>query len=489
MPGEEERPPARPPSMGDQQAPSSALEESTQDRIKVEDEAGARAEAEAMAEAARRMEEERERIQKEQQAARQRDRLLREGNLARSRALSNAAKSAPLPPAAVIPAKKDWPLPAFIEEPAWNTPAIAAIYNSPYDSDVIKNNYHMLLKEAVAGNPRAMLVLSYAYRRWGDSISASFAVLHPAMHNSSYWQRWALQLTSADWVELRLGDLSLDEEEKIEHYKNAAAHRNSEGMYKQALWGDMPELLVESAMAGHAGASATVAFNLVMGKDGLPPLPRQAALYWWRAALAGDARSMLVCSEMFYHGQNGFPKDERRAYIFALLAVEEAQRQGPDGTLGDITGVAQRHLEGLVLALAPDSDGMWKIRQELEILKAAPEEERQARRAAAAIKREPALDNFNAELFAVRDVVENSPPNITEAQILARLEQARAEGEMEQARRARIILENQRLQDNYAFYWFAGAAVFLVLGAYLGMRLRLYAFIVRLVSVRNGEKQ
>lgn len=487
------QPPTRMPPQRAPQTPPAALRSSILEAlVKVEEESQRKAEAEARKEAERRERNEKAEQLKEQQEAREDARILREERQARAKRIAEAVKIAMPPPVAVVPAKADWPLPKFVEDPAWNTPDLALIYNSVYTQSDITTLYRPLLKAAVGGNPRAMMVLSYAYTRWGSGISSSFSVLHPPMHNGNYWRRLALQLTSPDWVELRFGDLSLDAAEKITHYKHASVYRNGEALYKLAMLEDRPELLVEAALAGEPNAASSVAFNLGMGSNGFPASPRLAAFYWWRGALAGDARALLVCSEYFYQGQGGFPKDERRAYLFALLALRASQQKGGQGDYygpaADIMPTAARHLTGLTAALGLSEDDTWPYRQELQIFMAAPEEAKLQMLEAAAPQREAALAAMQEELFAVREVLAESRADISEQQILAKLEQARTQGEMEQARRARMQADSQRQSDNRFFVWMGLGAAALVLGSYLAMRLRLYAWVVRLVSVQNGER-
>lgn len=460
--------------------------------LKIEDEARLEQEAADLALAREREKHEREERERERLEAENAARRVQEQRQARSAALTEALRTASLPPAAVIPPKREWPLPTLIEDPAWNSPELALIYAGGYGAADIKSLYRLILGEAVYGNPRAMLVLSYAYERWGAGISSSFAVLHPPMHNSAYWRSWALRLTSEDWVELRLGDLSLSPEEKRAHYSNAAVYHNGEALYKLALLEDQPAFLVEAALAGNPEAASIVAFNLGMGTSDFPPAPRQAAAYWWRGALAGDLRSLLVCSELFYSGRENFPKDERRAYIFALLAFEEAQAQGgytPGSPAARLLGSIERHLDGLRLAMNPGLDELWQLRQDLEIFRAAPGEARLTALEYGARRRAPVLAELEAELFSVRLILESSEAGISEQQILAKLREASPDGEQERSRQVMAAQEEQRQRANFYFLAFAAFFVVIILLGYLSMRLRLYAALVRLVSVGNGETE
>ena len=489
---EEWQQPTRLPPMRSPQTPPAELEKSILETLlKVEEEARRQAEAEARVEAEQREREERALGLKEQQEARENARILRERRLARSKAISDAIKSAMPPPVALMPNKENWPMPGMIEDPDWNSPEILLIYQSYYDADDIKALYRLCLKEAVQGNPRAMLILSYAYGRWGSDISGSLSVLHPPMHNSGFWRRWALQLTSPDWVALRLGDLSLNHDEKAAYYEEAARQGSAEAMYKLALLEDRPELLIDAALGGHPQACSIVAFNLLQGTDGFPASPRLAAFYWWRGALAGDVRSILVCSEYFSQGQGGFPKDERRAYLFALFAFEEAQRQESyrsKSTASSVLGTAERHLDSLTVAMRLSTYEIWKIRQDLEIFKAAPQEELLSRLDELTPARKSAVRALQAELYAVSDVLASSQTGATEQQILARMEQALAQGDMENMRRSHAGDDIQRQRGSMYFVFLGIVGIALVLGVYLAVRLHLFSRIVRLVSVTNGGK-
>lgn len=439
--------------------------------VKLEADAQLEADAEARRAAERRERLDREQSQREQQAARERARIAQEKHQAKAKTIADAIKMAALPPPAVIPAKKDWPLPKLVEDPAWNSPATAIFFQNKYTLADLKAFYPKLLKEAINGNPRAMLVLSYAYRRWGIEISSTFSRLHPPMHSSDYWRRWAIQLTSPDWVDLRLGDISPDIDEKLTRYRAAAAYRNSEAMFHVAMMDDRPELLVEAAMGGHPEAASIVAFNMGVGTGGFPSSPRQAAAYWWRGALAGDARSMLVCSELFFQGQNGFPKDDRRSYMLALLAVEEAQKRGSPAAA--ILPTAQRHLAGLGAALGLNADAIWERREELQIFRAAPQEERLARLAAASPTRETVLYSLEAELGDLRLALGESAPTDYNFAASSDLEM--------------ILVDTQRQRENSYFIIFGIFGALTVLGGYFGMRIRFYYKIVRIVSVREGS--
>lgn len=489
---EEWQQPTRLPSVRAPQTPPAELEKSILGTLlKVEEEARRQTEAETQIEAEQREREKRALSLKEQQEARENALILREHRQAKAKAISDAIKSAMPPAVAVVPVKENWPLPDMVEDPAWSTPEILQIYKSYYDESDIKALYRLCLKEAVQGNPRAMLILSYAYGRWGGEISSSLSVLHPLMHNSSFWQRWALQLTSPSWVALRLGDLSLDIDEKISYYSDAAKQGNAEAMYKLALLDDRPELLVGAALGGYPQASSAVAFNLTQGTDGFPALPRLASHYWWRGALAGEVRSILVCSEYFFQGQGGFPKDERRAYMFAVLAFEEAQKQESyrlKSVASSVLGTAERHMDSLTAAMRLDDYEIWKLRQELEIFRATPQEELLARLAELAPGRQSVLRALQAELYAVSYVLASSQADATEQQILARMEQAIEDGNMEHMRRSQAVYDSQRQRGSMYFVFLGALSLALVLGVYFSIYMHIYHRIVRLVSVNNGSK-
>ncbi len=429
-------PPLRQPAL-----PPEILEKSILETLlKVEEEARRKAEAEARQEAALRERDEHEAILLEQRAAQTSARLLREQRQARIKIISDAIKSSMPPPPAVLPSKSNWPLPDLPEEPDWQSQAMALLYKSAYEKEDFAQLYRLCLREALEGNPRAMLVLAVAYDKWGPEISGSLAVLHPPMHNSAYWRKWAEQMTSSAWVAKRLADLSGNMAEKTGYYTAAAAQGDAEAMYMLATLNDQPELLVEAALLGQPKASSIVAFNLLYGTEGFPASPRMAGYYWWRAALGGDARALLLCSEYFYRGQNGFPKDARRACIFAMLAVEAAEREDAEaykrGVNTLLGGTAQRHLNGLRRAADFSNDTWWEITQEMNILKAAPQEELFTRASALQPARNEVKTTLRKELHAVYAVLQDSGAQATEREMLAQLEQALQNGGPEAAQQA-----------------------------------------------------
>lgn len=483
------RPVILPPMRGPQTPPSVLRRSILEALVKAEEAARLEAEAEARLAAEQDAREDSEQSLREQREGVENARAARERAETRAKALDNAVKSAVLPPAGVIPSKADWPLYALQEDPAWNGQDIAPFFQMPYSEEEILAAYRHLLDEAAHGNPRAMMVLSHAYEHWGAGISGEFSVLCPAMHSGDYWRNWAMRLTSPDWVELRLAELSLEAPEKLAHYRAAAEYSNAEALYRLSLLEDRPDLMIEAAAAGHPRACAAVAFNLSQGAGGFPASPQRAASYWWRGALAGDARSMLACSEFFYQGQSGFPKDARRAYLFALLAHETLQRQGyaPDGNDDELMPSVERRLAALAAGMGLSRDDIWSLRQELEIFRAALEEQRRSRLDEAWPAREAVLRELENDLGMVREVLNGVEGSLNERQILAKFERARADSETEQLRLGRMHLENQRKRDNSYFFWFGVVGLFAVLGGYLSLHLRLYAKVLRLMSVSDKE--
>lgn len=456
----------------------------------VEESLRAEAEAKSRLEAAQREQAERASQLEQQQKAQERSRLEREREQARSRAVGEALKSNSLPAPGVIPPKDIWPLPELAEDPSWRNPAILRFYNQSFGEADVSSAYRDCLQAAVEGDPMAMLVLAYAYEHWGDKISSSLSVLHPSMHNHIFWQRWALQLTSPSWVSLRLGDLSQDPREKSEHYHEAVRQGSTEAAYRLAMLEGRTELLITAAMGGHARSAAMVAFNLSQGTDGYPASPRLASAYWWRAALGGDPQALIVCSEYYSQGQGGFPKDDRRACLLALMAFEEAQRREQekpvDGSLS-LSGTAERHFDGLTLALGLSEYDIWQMRHELEIFKAAPREEMMSRLDELTPGRQSVIKALQAELYLVDDVLENLPMNVSEADVLRKMEEAMAKGNaVNELRRYARGLEAR--QSSLQFTMLSLLTLGLVLSTYLAVRTHLYSKIVRLVSVCNGSK-
>lgn len=487
---EASRPVILPPLRGPQTPPPVLRRSILETLVKMEEAVRLEAEAEARLATEQQAREGSEQSLREQREAAENARAERERAQDRARALDNAVKSAVLPPAGVIPSKADWPLYALQEDPAWNGPGIASFFQMSYDEAEIKAAYRHLLDEAAHGNPRAMMVLSYAYDRWGAGISGAFSVLCPAMHSGDYWRNWAMRLTSPDWVELRLAELGLEAPEKLAHYRAAAANGNAEALYRLSLLEDRPDLMIEAAVAGHPRACSAAAFHLGQGAGGAPASPQRAASYWWRGALAGDARSMLACSEFFYRGQNGFPKDARRAYIFALLALETLQRRGADaygGNDAELLTSVERRLADLAAGMSLSRNDLWRLRQELEIFRAAPEEQRRTLLDEAWPVREAVLRELENDLGMVREVLNSVEGSLSERQLLAKLEQAKADSEMEQLRLGRMHVDNQRERDNRYFFWFGAAGLVAVLGGYLSLRLRLYAKVLRLMSASDKE--
>lgn len=422
-------------------------------------------------------------IQRERQNARAAAATGRQNLLARQKIVSDALKTASLPPVAALPPKAEWPMPAFIEDPAWHNSTIALMEQLFPEKEAFAQNYRLCLHDAIKGNPLAMLYLAEAYRRWGPDISGALTVLYPPMHSEIFWRTWAESMTSQTWVSLRLGDLADTAEEKKSLYTVAAATGNAEAMFKLSQLEDRPDMLIQAALGGHARAAAITAFNLLMGTDGFPANQRMAGSFWWRAALGGDAQAQLLCSEYFFRGLYGFPKDNRRACMFAMLALETARREDAvnmrNGDPARLSPAAGRHLESLKLAGRFTEDTLWQIEQDKEIFKAARAEESLLRLHRSQADRSRVLADMQDDLFMAELVLLSTDQMATEDDIIAAREKAMLGVEEENTTPA---YSEARTRNNFYFAALGLSAIFLLPVMFLLLRSGLLRRIAKWVS-------
>ncbi|MDR2050935.1 MAG: hypothetical protein LBQ63_04095 [Deltaproteobacteria bacterium] len=370
-------------------------------------------------------------------------------------------KSAVLPPPGQLPPKSRWPLPAAPEDPEWLNPELEAVSGDPSRMDKEGFPYRLCLGEALRGNPRAMLLLSLAYARWGEDLGEPPLSLPPSMRNAAYWLRRAGEFAGPAWVATRLGDLARDEEEKSAHYAQGAALGSPEAMYLYSLREKRPDMLALAAVAGHPEAAALAAFNLGAGTEGFPASPRLGASYWWLSALGGNSLAFLVCSEYFFHGLHGFPKDERKAALFALLALETA----PEASLA----TARRHLEGIAAAAGFGEDAWWEIRREREIFLSASKEESRARLLRLRKSRDPALQTPDGKLEPLSLEPQGGAEASPEERLLSSPEREDAgRAGTEERRKPREEAGERERRDRLFLLLGLAGTLFLILGYSLG---------------------
>ncbi|MDR2502783.1 MAG: hypothetical protein LBD82_00105 [Deltaproteobacteria bacterium] len=406
------------------------------------------------------------------------------------KAAAEALRSFTPPLPAVLPDKSDWPLPVKPEDPAWFTPEINALYTAVFQEETFRRLYPLCLEEACRGNPLAMLILVRAYASLGEAAGGVFTPLNPSVHRAEYWLAHAEDIAGSAWVARRLGDLAREDDEKTAYYAEAARLGDAEAMYVMYFLTGRPELLIRAAQAGHAQAAAWTAACLSAGRGYFPSSPRVAAAYWWRAALAGDAQAMLACSEFFGGGLHGFPKDAARARLFALMAVEKIKEDavrrislsfppalsvplaGDAPTGAELLQTAESRLKSLMEYARLTEEQIWELRQEMEIFKAAPQEELRLRLKLQARERARSETDMARELRLTRLVLDEVRPDASSGDLsfddedmrllLDRLAQ-RMERGAESSGMTEYEGERARFKSMFSLLGLAGAITFILI--------------------------
>lgn len=237
--------------------------------------------------------------------------------------LVQAVRNAYVPPqAGVIPHPNEIPMNGAWEDADWDTPLMQSIYRNPYSYGNNLDNYLPCLREALGGNPKAMLALSMYYYLWGDILEESYSDFPPQTHSADYWRAWAERLTNPGWVCLRLGDLhGRWPVSSLEYYRQGAELGNAEAMYNYyKISGKRRDYLYRSAAQGFARAAFLVSDELEKqgGQENLAMSKR----YIWLAAVNADDWGLLHSSFSFYNGDfKGSFNNCEQGYLYSVLNI------------------------------------------------------------------------------------------------------------------------------------------------------------------------
>lgn len=243
----------------------------------------------------------------------------------REAALLNTIKNAYAPPqAGIMPHPDDIPMSGAWEDPDWDSPLMQSIYKNPYSYGNNLDNYLSCLKEAVGGNPKAMLALSMYCYLWGYVLEEQYPDFPAEVHNADFWREWAARVTNPGWVALRLGDLhGRWPVSSLDYYRQAADLGNAEGMYNYyKITGKRLDYLYRSAALGYAKAAFLLSEELE--KQGGEENVALARSYTWLAAMNADEWGLLHSSFSFYNGDFASPGGTatsscEQGYLYAVL--------------------------------------------------------------------------------------------------------------------------------------------------------------------------